>query len=115
MPYKALTNYQKDKNTLSQNNGGLYGTLPQRNSAEHRPHAAQRGYDALWRKLRVIYLREHPLCVHCQQHGMIVAATEVDHIIAKRNGGSNDDDNLQALCKSCHSKKTAKERVARIV
>lgn len=112
MPYKAPTNYQKDKKTSPKNNGGVYGTLPQPSSAEHRPHAAQRGYDALWRKLRVMYLREHPLCVTCTLAGLTVAASEVDHIIPKRNGGSNDTMNLQALCKSCHSKKTAKERLS---
>lgn len=34
-------------------------------------------------------------------------ATEIDHIIPVRQGGAVwDDDNLQALCKPCHSVKT---------
>lgn len=113
MPYKAPTNYQKDKKTPPKNNGGVYGALPQHSSTEHRPHAAQRGYDALWRKLRVMYLRSNPLCIHCQQQGAVTAASEVDHIVPKRSGGSNHNSNLQALCKSCHSKKTAKERLGK--
>ena len=36
-------------------------------------------------------------------------ATEVDHIVPKSAGGTDAMDNLQALCKSCHSRKTAKE------
>ena len=36
-------------------------------------------------------------------------ATEVDHIIPLRHGGGNKLENLQSLCKSCHSSKTAVE------
>ena len=35
-----------------------------------------------------------------------VKATIVDHIIAKRRGGSNDEHNLQPLCVACHNHKT---------
>lgn len=33
----------------------------------------------------------------------------VDHVIPLVSGGSNDDDNLQALCYICHTAKTAFE------
>jgi hypothetical protein len=36
---------------------------------------------------------------------MIVVATDVDHIDG--NTGNNHPDNLNSLCHSCHSKKTA--------
>ena len=52
-----------------------------------------------------MFLRANPLCASCGR-----AASEVDHIKAKRIGGEDDDENLQALCKSCHSSKTARER-----
>jgi 5-methylcytosine-specific restriction enzyme A len=40
-------------------------------------------------------------------HGMrVVQATDVDHIVAKRDGGQDADNNLQALCHACHSRKT---------
>jgi 5-methylcytosine-specific restriction endonuclease McrA len=32
---------------------------------------------------------------------------EVDHVIALEHGGSNHVDNLVALCRDCHGKKTA--------
>ena len=41
--------------------------------------------------------------------GTTRVATEVDHIQPLSRGGGHEWDNLQALCKSCHSKKTARE------
>ncbi len=38
---------------------------------------------------------------------------EVDHRVPLQFGGSNHRDNLQALCKSCHSQKTMKESQSR--
>lgn len=56
----------------------------------------------------MMFLRQHPLCVdpfgvHC---GTLVPATDVDHVVARRAGGSERDDNLQALCHGCHTRKT---------
>ena len=31
---------------------------------------------------------------------------EIDHVICIKDGGSNDENNLQALCPNCHRKKT---------
>ncbi|MBF4406127.1 HNH endonuclease, partial [Vibrio anguillarum] len=39
----------------------------------------------------------------------ITAARDVDHIINKANGGTDDDANLQSICSPCHKEKTAKE------
>lgn len=75
----------------------------------NRGTAAQRGYDARWRRIRAMHLRNHPLCVECLAAGRTTPANEVDHIIPLRNGGTHAPDNLQSLCKSCHSKKTATE------
>ena len=35
---------------------------------------------------------------------------EIDHIKALKNGGTNDINNLQLLCKSCHKEKTLREK-----
>ncbi|MEZ4714287.1 MAG: HNH endonuclease signature motif containing protein [Caldilineaceae bacterium] len=56
-----------------------------------------------------MFLRAHPVCVSCAAQGMTTEATEVDHIVRKADGGADAWENLQALCKSCHSKKTATE------
>ncbi len=78
---------------------------------EARGSAAARGYDATWRKLRLMMLAQHPLCadpwgVH---GGAPPLATDVDHVVAKRHGGTDDPANLQCLCHACHSRKTAGE------
>ena len=82
-------------------------------SDAQRGTAAQRGYGARWRRLRKMILSKQPLCadpfgVHAER-GEIVVATEVDHIVPKKYGGTDAVDNLQALCKSCHSRKTRGE------
>lgn len=81
---------------------------------ERRGSAAERGYDHRWRRLRRAYLVANPLCVMCQAEGRVVAATDVDHIIAKRSGGTDDEANLQALCHSHHSQKTMSEHGRRM-
>ncbi|TQR29405.1 HNH endonuclease [Brevibacillus brevis] len=77
----------------------------------HRGSSSERGYDARWRKARTHFLSLNPLCVHCRIEGKAMAATVVDHI--KPHKGDKilfwDRTNWQALCASCHSKKTAKE------
>lgn len=86
---------------------------------DQRESAARRGYDATWRKNRIMFLRAHPLCADIFRiHGdQVVTATDVDHILPRARGGSDSWDNLQALCHSCHSRKTANEdgfRTARV-
>lgn len=76
-----------------------------------RGNSAARGYGAAWRKRRAQVLREEPLCRECLAIGRTTAANEVDHVIAKSKGGTDDRANLQALCKSHHSAKTMKESV----
>ena len=66
-------------------------------------------YDRRWQKIRAMYLAKNPLCAECQKAGRLTPANEVHHIVAVNDGGSDHDDNLMGLCKSCHSRKTAKE------
>lgn len=73
-----------------------------------RGSAAQRGYGVRWRKLRATQLAMEPLCRECLANGRTTAATDVDHIVARRDGGSDGYENLQSLCHSCHSSKTAR-------
>jgi 5-methylcytosine-specific restriction endonuclease McrA len=69
----------------------------------------QPGYGAGWRALRAEHLAMEPWCRECLTHGRYVAATDVDHITARRKGGSEEHDNLRSLCHACHARKTAAE------
>ena len=64
-----------------------------------------------WKTLRAQVLAEEPLCRMCTARGLVVPATDVDHI--NNNTGDYTDDNrreaLQSLCHECHSRKTAAE------
>src|SRR5690606_26561561 len=62
-----------------------------------------------WRRLRQMVLRREPWCRMCRAEGRFTPATEVDHIVPVARGGPNELDNPQARCKSCHSRKTARE------
>ncbi|PKH12613.1 HNH endonuclease [Pseudomonas sp. 43NM1] len=63
-----------------------------------------------WRRRRAtILLRDHYTCRVC---GLITDQLEVDHIVNLAQGGSDDDDNLQAICIPCHKVKTAREATA---
>lgn len=83
--------------------------MSQAESDARRGTAASRGYGGRWQRLRLMFLRANPLCAHCLEAGRVSAATDVDHVLARRNGGTDDWDNLQPLCHSCHSRKTARE------
>jgi 5-methylcytosine-specific restriction protein A len=68
-----------------------------------------------WRRLRRHMLTMHPLCADpFRDHynsGRVEASTDVDHMIPRRERPDleYDPDNLQCLCRRCHSKKTCRE------
>ncbi len=72
---------------------------------------ALRGYDsAIWKPLRKsILARDQGLCQQCKRESRVWPAKDVDHIIAKSKGGTDDPSNLESLCHTHHSQKTARE------
>lgn len=59
-----------------------------------------------WRRVRLMKLARDPLCEECG-----AAATDVDHVQPRTQGGADYDlANLSSLCHGCHSQKTNKER-----
>lgn len=78
-----------------------------------RKSAASRGYNSRWQKARRLFLQkpENVFCVECKKQGILKRAIVVDHIVPHRGNQKLfwDESNWQALCKTCHDKKTMTE------
>lgn len=76
---------------------------PPRVYDDKRQSAARRGYGSKWRKYAHFFLAKHPYCNICG--GL---AQCVDHITPHKGDKQLfwDTENHQALCFSCHSRKT---------
>lgn len=70
-----------------------------------RKTAHQRGYGYRWRKERLHFLDQNPLCKFCEDEGKVTAATVVDHITPHKGDEILfwDVDNWQPLCEQCHN------------
>lgn len=78
---------------------------PRRESNRKRPSAARRGYGRKWREsTRRNKLAKDPLCERCSAPEAPVEAEEVHH--KDGNPRNNRWENLESLCKSCHSRET---------
>ena len=77
-------------------------TIARRERDRGRVPCTERGYDAAWHRVRRAFIAAHPTC-SCG-----APATDVDHVVPLRDGGTHDWSNLQALCHACHSTKTAR-------
>lgn len=88
-----------------------HAKLYQQQQDRERGTAYQRGYNNRWRKARETYLKRNPLCRHCEDEGIVKAATVVDHIVPHRGDQKLfwDRDNWQPLCKQHHDRKTVRE------
>jgi 5-methylcytosine-specific restriction protein A len=77
-----------------------------------RASAAKRGYGGpAWEAIRKRVLkRDKWRCVLCKAPLFAKGSKpNVDHIVDKSSGGTNEDSNLRTLCPSCHSSRTATE------
>ena len=83
---------------------------------DRRGSRQSRGYGAEWERTRARILARDGYrcqCEECKAGGLITPATDVDHRIARSDGGSEDDDNPQAMGRECHKRKTSAENAAR--
>jgi 5-methylcytosine-specific restriction protein A len=79
--------------------------------AWHKTSRHERGYGNDWDKLRKAILeRDCHICRSCYRQGRVTSANIVDHIISKAKGGTDSENNLEAICKECHDKKTIEEQ-----
>lgn len=69
-----------------------------------------------WKALRRYRLHlDSGLCQKCKARGIVEPATEVDHVlpVISHPHLRYQIENLQSLCSSCHSKKTAADKNGR--
>jgi 5-methylcytosine-specific restriction protein A len=71
----------------------------------NRGSSRERGYDRNWELYRKWFLARHPFCNDCLR-----LATEVHHIRKVKTNRNLKlvESNCMALCKACHTKRTAR-------
>lgn len=78
-----------------------------------RESRQSRGYGKEWVKVRKLVLeRDNRLCQCDRCKGgeiRVTAATEVDHIVPKARGGSDDPSNLRSVSHECHKRITKEQ------
>ena len=67
-----------------------------------RGSGSNQRYSTAWRRISAAYRKANPLCELCETKGQLVPATFVHHKVAVKDGGSDDESNLQSLCRACH-------------
>lgn len=82
-----------------------------RTRVENRRNVANRRryVSARWKRVRAyVIARDRGLCQECKRQGRLTEGQEVDHIQKAEEYAElfYKVENLQLLCKSCHSKKT---------
>jgi 5-methylcytosine-specific restriction endonuclease McrA len=79
----------------------------QRCAAEYRKPASNEFYHrGAWRRIADEFrAAARGICQCCGASG----ARQVDHIVPRSRGGSDEASNLQLLCDACHSRKSALE------
>lgn len=80
-----------------------------------RPTRHQRGYGSTWTKASTTKLAEHrrlfgDMCPGWQRQAHQASDLTTDHITPKSAGGTDDQTNLQVLCRACNSAKHNRTR-----
>ena len=105
------------KHSFANENGDSYSILPMSNSNQQQAsenRIASSGKKSTKRsvsetKKKFVASRQNWKCNDCQNQ--LSAWFEVDHTVRLEYGGSNHIDNLVALCRECHGKKTTMENL----
>lgn len=72
------------------------------------PTPRLRGRAAVKQRTRRLQ-RTNYLCQDCKAKGKIAVAEEVHHVVALKDGGSDEDSNTVNLCKPCHLARGAEQ------
>ena len=84
----------------------------------HKTSRQSRGYGAQWERDRLAvlardcYLCQCPLCKGGELR--VTIATEVDHILPKAQGGTDDHRNLRAVNRECHARLSIEQKGQRM-
>lgn len=91
---------------------------PEKEKEKHKNKPSRRNpfatYGTTWKKMRLRFLAENPLCVFCLKQGKSKPANVVDHIVPHKGDASLfwDTSNWQALCWHCHS--SIKQKIEKV-
>ena len=109
---KNLYTSDQNSNTTSQqrrmmNSGSSTGGRVGANTSGNTSNTTKRSVSET--KKKYVAAQQGWKCTHCDCQ--LPAWFEVDHKVRLDQGGSNHIDNLEALCRNCHGKKTAFENL----
>jgi 5-methylcytosine-specific restriction protein A len=114
MPKRIAAGCQHPSRCSNPATNGKYCAVHAKHAASiyeaQRGTAAGRGYDYRWMKISRAVLEEEPICCDPFRVGCRNRSSHTDHIVPRRQGGSDERFNLQALCSGCHSAKTLLEQ-----
>ena len=103
---KVNNNYNNSQNHYSNNNFNKLSPQQQKILVSGNK-ATKRSVSET--KKKYVAASQNWCCKHCKKQ--LPAWFEVDHVIKLEYGGSNNINNLEALCRDCHGKKTALENL----
>jgi 5-methylcytosine-specific restriction endonuclease McrA len=93
----------------TKNNSNTYNMFGENGSKAQYSNSVGTKRSVSETKKKYVASRQNWKCSHCNQQ--LDYTYEVDHVIDLQYGGSNEVDNLVALCRNCHGKKTMKSRL----
>ena len=82
--------------------------LEQKQIEQDKKEQRYKNYSRDWKNLSKMIRAREPFCRMCMIKNLYTLSQCVDHIDGNPN--NNNEDNLQALCWSCHSSKTLADR-----
>lgn len=81
-----------------------HSKLENKNYNQYQRNPITKGrYGNHWKRIRDAFVKEHPYCELCKKDGVFNPTEQVHHILPIAEGGSNEWNNLIALCKYHHS------------
>lgn len=109
-PFVHFGGSNRETNSISRiQNSGAVGTLPVTNHSSGQNDVIKNKRSVSETKKKYIASQQGWVCGDCKVK--LPAWFEVDHIKRLDRGGTNEINNLVALCRNCHGKKTAIENM----